>query len=270
MRIKSKAGDLAFKQFAFPDGQRHFKLTELQREFVHCTIESKITNGDELLDILFAKDALTAAGYIVSLDIRYLLGARMDRRIGLREPFSLQVVAQILNGAGFHKIRILDPHSDVALKLLNAEAVLPVRVAAAVLAHYSSEDTVVIAPDKGAIARTEKLVNLATHDPFYVVRCSKTRDPKTGNLSGFEVGDPSSVRDNRCLIVDDICDGGGTFVGLAKELHKAGAASVDLFVTHGIFSKGGKLEGIREIFTTNSYMSVDKVEGPIFLPVEMD
>ena len=41
-----------------------------------------------------------------------------------------------------------------------------------------------------------------------------------------------------CLIVDDICDGGGTFIPLAKKLKNAGAKTVTLYVTHGIFSKG--------------------------------
>jgi ribose-phosphate pyrophosphokinase len=57
----------------------------------------------------------------------------------------------------------------------------------------------------------------------------------------------------RCLIVDDICDGGATFVALARKLREAGAIEVSLFVTHGIFSKGKDLEGIDNIYTTGSF-----------------
>jgi ribose-phosphate pyrophosphokinase len=88
------------------------------------------------------------------------------------------------------------------------------------------------------------------------VFCSKKRDPLTGHLSGFEIKNynPNPNADGQdLLIVDDICDGGGTFVGLAKELRKAGAKKVYLYVTHGIFSKGLPLEGIDRVFTTDSY-----------------
>ena len=40
------------------------------------------------------------------------------------------------------------------------------------------------------------------------------------------------------MIVDDICDGGQTFIELAKALEKQGAHQIFLYVTHGIFSKG--------------------------------
>jgi ribose-phosphate pyrophosphokinase len=81
--------------------------------------------------------------------------------------------------------------------------------------------------------------------------------------------DASAVRGKECLILDDICDGGGTFTGLATELHKAEAQAVDLFVTHGIFSKGGTLEGIRQIFTTDSYHPIGQVVGPVTFHVKM-
>jgi ribose-phosphate pyrophosphokinase len=41
-----------------------------------------------------------------------------------------------------------------------------------------------------------------------------------------------------CLIVDDICDGGGTFVLAANYLHSLGAKNIALYTTHGIYSKG--------------------------------
>jgi ribose-phosphate pyrophosphokinase len=270
VRIYTTAGDLPFKQFTFPDGQRHFELQLSEFDFPYVTIETAIRNGDELLDILLAKQVLTNNGYTVSLDIRYLLGARMDRFITNRQPFTLEVVARVINSAGFKAIRVLDPHSEVSLRYLRAKPVYPVAAARSVLAHYSSEDTVIIAPDTGATERTNRLVRLATRDDFRITQGSKVRDIRTGNLSGFSVYDPSVIKDKKCLIVDDICDGGGTFIGLAKVLLGHGAKQVDLFVTHGIFSKGGKLEGITEIFTTDSYRSVNTIEGPIFLRVDME
>ena len=62
------------------------------------------------------------------------------------------------------------------------------------------------------------------------------------------------------LIVDDLCDAGGTFIGSAQVLRDAGARSVSLYVTHGLFSKGvGNLleQGIDRIYTTSSLARTD-------------
>lgn len=270
MRIYTPAGPLAFRQFAFPDGQRHFELQSWDQDFREATIEARIAHGDDLLDVLLAQDALSMHGYAVSLDIRYLLGARMDRRINSRQPFTLSVIARILNGAGFRRVRVLDPHSDVALTLLGATAVYPVHAVSCVLAHYRQADTVIVAPDKGATARVRTLLVRADW-PARIVQGLKIRHPQTGELTGFEVEDASAVRSKTCVILDDICDGGGTFSGLARVLDEAGAVGIDLFVTHGIFSKGGTVPGIRTIFTTDSYQSIERMPvGPIVMHVDMD
>lgn len=259
MRIYTKAGDLAFKTFTFPDGQPHFKLETYEIDFRSVVVETSIRNPTELFEVLVVNDVLRRMGYSeVSLDIRYLMGARMDRAISSCEPFTLDVVARLLNFCGFSKVRILDVHSEVATRLIrNSENVLPHSVVNQVLETVGP--VTAIAPDKGAVART---IELCEHRA-YVVPCSKIRDPETGALSGFKVGEysphvkPGQIQNQyNVLIVDDICDGGGTFVGLAKELRKAGAKKVYLYVTHGIFSKGLPLEGIDKVFTTDSYCSM--------------
>ena len=64
---------------------------------------------------------------------------------------------------------------------------------------------------------------------------------------------PQGVEDY--VIVDDLCDGGGTFIGIAKDLRERGARRVFLIVTHAIFSKG--LEPFRglldRVYCTNSF-----------------
>jgi len=112
-------------------------------------------------------------------------------------------------------------------------------------------DAVVIAPDKGATARVRDMVKGSPW--FTVVQCLKDRDPATGRIGGVVVQDPSRVAGKTCIIVDDICDGGATFVALARVLRDHGATAVHLYVTHGIFSKGLPLDGIDKVYTTNSY-----------------
>lgn len=255
MRIYTKKGDLPFRRSAFPDGQPHFTLLHVD-EYRECTVESDICSPEDLFALTLAASVLGQNGYSVNLDIRYLMGARMDRAIDRNQPFTLDVVTRVINCTGFKKVRVLDCHSPVGLGLLGATNVLPYDIVRQVLGRFGSELRVIV-PDKGAWNRVHSLTadwQLQYQVPL--VQCSKTREMATGNLTNFKVEDPSFVKGHPCLIIDDICDGGGTFIGLAKELRAVGATSVKLFVTHSIFSRGPKLEGIDQIFTTDSYPTV--------------
>jgi ribose-phosphate pyrophosphokinase len=264
VKIYTKAGELAFSTFNFPDGQPHFRLNTYEREFDEVTIETAIRNPGELFAVLLAADTLRACGYSsIRLDIRYLLGARMDRAIMVGEPFTLGLVARLLNGAGFSKVRILDAHSEVASRLIrNAVNVLPWHVVQQVDATLGF--ATVICPDHGAIDRVKSLYS------GYICYCTKYRNPNSGNLSAFNVENGHDhIKDNACLIIDDICDGGATFVGLAKELRALGASKVYLYVTHGIFSKGS-IKELDGIYTTNSYRDDQSgLSGIVTIPVSM-
>ena len=96
----------------------------------------------------------------------------------------------------------------------------------------------------------------------------RDRDVKTGKLKEFIVY-ANDIDNQDCLIVDDICDGGGTFIGLAEELKKKGAGKLYLAVTHGIFSKGfdGLDQYFEQIFTTNS---IKEMEHPKLTQIILD
>jgi ribose-phosphate pyrophosphokinase len=91
-----------------------------------------------------------------------------------------------------------------------------------------------------------------------IIKCDKVRNMATGQLSNFEVFSKDLMGTN-CLIVDDICDGGRTFIGVADELKKKNAGNIYLFVTHGIFSNG--LDELKKhftrIYTTNSVKDIN-------------
>ena len=238
---------IGYTPFTFPDGQRHITL-EGDVSYSVVTITTSLTCADDLFDLLLVTDILKTNHNEVDLRIDYLTGGRMDRPINSRQPFTLKVVTDIIKTGGFRSVLVLDPHSSVSTYLLGATTGMP--NIGEVLAHYDSDDTVIVIPDKGA---GNRVLAMTDGTDFTVTSCSKERDLATGKLSGFVVHDPDEVKGKRCLIIDDICDGGGTFVGLAKVLRAAGAKSVDLFVTHGIFSKGRVLEGIDEIYSTDSF-----------------
>ncbi len=242
---------IGYTPFIFPDGQRHTTL-EADVAWSEVVITTSLCSADDLFDLLLVNDILRHNHNAVHLQVEYLLGGRMDRRINDRQPATLEVVTEIINTARFKSVSVLDPHSSASLDFI-AESEVP-RYAMIefreALNDFQPEDTVIVQPDKGARAR---VLMMAQGLGFMVTSCSKERDPVTGKLSRFKVNNPGDVYGKRCLIVDDICDGGATFVALARKLREAGAIEVSLFVTHGIFSKGKDLEGIDAIYTTGSF-----------------
>lgn len=261
--------DVPFKRFHFPDGQPHceFDPAALREAAQKGTIDvvAAIKGGDDLLNVALSIEAIDSALkeakllFPLTLNISYLLGARMDRRIAAGQPASLEVVASLLNASlrtsAFTGVRVLDPHSLVTLAALNqAEALHPDALVAFALSRIKRDEgqsPVVVIPDAGAIARTKDILTRLKVDNS-IARCSKKRDSQTGKLSGFQL-DEGDVSGRVALIVDDICDGGGTFAGIAKVLRAQGATKVYLCITHGIFSKGIEIEGIDGVFSTDSY-----------------
>ena len=269
MRIYTKAGDLAFKTFTFHDGQPHFKLETYELDFHEVTVEMTLANPTDLLMMVLVASTLRQHGYQqVNLDIRYLLGARMDRAISSQEPFTLQSIAGIINSCGFSKVRILDVHSEVATRLIrNSTNILP--YATVQHAITATQAVRLVIPDKGAVPRVEALQR-RVKGYYSTIRCSKVRDVATGNLTGFTVDNCPSHDIEEVIILDDICDGGGTFVGLAEELRKRSATKVYLFVTHGIFSKGLPLKGVDKVYTTDSrFVQTTATQDIVVIPISM-
>ena len=64
------------------------------------------------------------------------------------------------------------------------------------------------------------------------------------------------------IIVDDICDGGKTFIELAKVLKQKNVGKIYLVITHGIFSQGfeGLASYVSGIYTTNSVKDIEDGE----------
>ncbi len=251
--------DIPFERLTFPDGQPHLKLrVEAIVPGQPCHVTARIANPADLLLVLLAKDALDAAGAgPVSLSITYLMAARMDRQMMPGEPFALRVVADMLNQAGFSRIRVFDPHSDVSTALLRrSEAIgneVFIRDCIADLLPASTAYWLV-SPDGGALKKIHKVAQFV--GAGQVAECMKLRDVRTGQLSGFRTME-TDFKGQTCLIADDICDGGGTFTGLAALLKSRGAGMVAVAVSHGIFSKGFDLAGIDRIYCTNSFQDFE-------------
>jgi ribose-phosphate pyrophosphokinase len=257
--------EIAYQRSTFPDGQPHFQVDPIHvlaaAKVGPIDLVGAIKSASDLLDMGLAIDAIRSVevnpALTLNLNISYLLGARMDRRIGPGQPSTLAVFASVINQwlPAIDDLRILDPHSPVSQTLLpTAQMMFPDVLVAFALKHieriYAATPMVVI-PDAGAITRTQGILQRLDFK-LDTARCIKKREPQTGKLSGFSL-EEGDVSNRVVLIVDDICDGGGTFSGIAQVLRAKGATRVFLCVTHAVMSKGLQIDGIDAVFATDSF-----------------
>lgn len=173
-----------------------------------------------------------------ALALPYVPNARQDRVNGnkdLTNVFSLKSVTKLLKSSSIIDVLITDPHSEVTPALLNSATIVTQAVAFKRLQdHYDFEFDVVVSPDAGAIKKATEVSTITTRP---LVIATKKRNPINNEITDTIImgGD---VKGKHAVIVDDICDGGRTFIALAKALKEQGASKVTLVVTHGIFSYG--------------------------------
>ncbi len=218
------------------------------------TLTCYLTSSDAIMEMIQAVDSIKRRWvvnnytYKLHLLIPYFPYARQDRVCNSGESLSVKAFADLVNSLEAESVTIFDPHSDVTPALINNVHVYEQHEMLSGLTGKFSDFTV-IAPDAGAAKKAYKLAQKWDRP---LVFASKNRSVLTGDiLSTTIMGD---VEGQNCLIVDDICDGGATFTSLAEVLLARGAAEVQLFVTHGIFSQGfAPFKGkIKKIWWTNS------------------
>lgn len=251
----------------FPGGEPHVKVKDNSRAIP--IVDCRFQNNDDLITAFAVTDALRRKGHKeIELFIPYFPGARQDRvKSYSGEALTCKVYADLINSQNYSKVIIVDPHSDVTPALINNCRVVTQRdIFCGFKNHLLYEYYGLIAPDAGARKKTEDAA-----DPYHLNRvyyASKKRDMATGKLSGFSCealpssyefsikkGEETRELQTQYVILDDICDGGGTFIGLAEEIRKQNKESpIDLYITHGIFSQGTDklLKYFRKIITTDS------------------
>ncbi|WP_276379638.1 ribose-phosphate diphosphokinase [Flavobacterium sp. H4147] len=243
---------IKFQSFTFSGGEPHIKIVPDFDTNRKVTITHRLNSFNDLGLLCITVDALRRMDVkIIDLFIPYFPAARQDRVMIPGEPLSVKVYADIINAMQLNKIFVFDAHSEVTPALLNNCTVIPNYTFIKEVLNRIGENVKLISPDGGALKKIYKVSEFL--GGVEVVECSKSRDVKTGKLSGFKVYN-DDLEGTDCLIVDDICDGGGTFVGLAEELKKKNAGNLYLAVSHGIFNKGFEvLNCFDGIFTTNSF-----------------
>lgn len=250
-----------FRKFTFSGGEVHVAFDgELITD--HVRINARCNSSEDFMRIVMAVDALRGMKVrTIDLFMPYLPYARQDRRMVCGEPYSLRVFGSMLNALELNAIYVYDVHSDVAGGTIDNLYCLDNHKEVSAFASTINQ-YLLVCPDGGAYKKIHKLMSYLGYNTDRLgyerdlIMANKVRDVSSGKILRTDVyGD---VLGRNCLVVDDICDGGATFIGLAEKLRVKGANSIHLFVSHGIFSKGteGLLSYYTTIATTNSIREV--------------
>lgn len=265
---QSSKGDIAYKKISYPDGQRDLiiDVSTLEHKPQQVTIVSRFNSFGDWEPIAVANKALKRNEVKeVHLVIPYLLGARSDRQFEVGGcSYLVDIIAPLVNAQAFASVTFWDCHSELGVGLIhnsrNINNAKLVQWALAQIApsHTDADKLALVTPDGGALKKIYETLTTANLD-LDLVNSSKHRNAK-GKLVGFHVPLQPEQTHKDLVWVDDICDGGGTFIGEAIEADKQGHTGKKyLIVTHGLFTNG--FENLSKyfdgIFCTNSYADFD-------------
>lgn len=243
------------REWKFPDGCSGVNINtgSLVPEIytVDVFVDARI-RGDQVLELALTMDALKRQfpfGRFIGFIPMFPYG-RQDRVCSPGEAHSLRVVAKMINAMGFDAIITLDPHSNVIEGVVDRVHTVDQFELFGSLKNFA--EYTFVAPDMGARKKVEEFARKVGAKG--VICFDKTRELATGKITGMRcIDDLYSGYNTKYMVLDDICDGGRTFIELAKLLPKP--CSKELLVTHGIFSKGVDIvtDLYDHVYTTDSF-----------------
>lgn len=296
---------IKYKISKFPDGQQNITILNMDGNYHNpmegsgifnlskdeITIKSHLNNWLDLELIVCAVACLRELEVEkIHLNVPYFVGARSDRKFEEGGNWYLkQVICPVINNLNFKSVTVLDPHSSVLGNLLNNfKSINNTNLVNFFIddlwnQHCERKDIVLlgrndfindmiwIAPDAGASHKIYKIAQKIGYKGDIII-CSKERDTE-GKLTECKCIIPVDKVNKDCVIIDDILDGGRTFINIAKVIQRHRSLSsivhpndygkIYLIVTHGIFSAG--FEELNKyfdgIYCTNSYNNIGDFAG---------
>ena len=249
----------------FKNGEIHLTLSQKVREKDVLMIAAFNENNeqsvnDQCMELFLMADVCRRSGanrlYGLLLNYPY---ARQDRRSDKRSPISASLMANILEKVcRFHRIFTVDLHSPQTqgfFQNIGVDNITTSKLFASHIARLNLHNIVVVSPDAGGARRTEQFQEYLKSQGItadFAMMIKKRRRPNEVESSHL-VGD---VKEKTAIIIDDMCDTGGTLVAAAKELKKMGAKEVYACISHPVFS-GNAVEKISasdfvKVFVTDS------------------
>src|SRR6201988_1098893 len=217
----------------FSDGEISPIFLESVRGDYVFLIQSTYSPAETKLELLLMIDAARrASAYKVIAVIPYYGDARQDRKDKPRVAIGSKLVANMLVAAGADRVITMDLHApqiqgyfDIPVDHLDSSAIfIPY------IEQLKLENLTFAAPDVGSANRIREI---ATYFNAEMVICDKHRKRANEIASMVVIGD---VTDKDIVLIDDICDTGGTLAKAAGLLRDKGARSVRALCTHPVLS----------------------------------
>lgn len=247
----------------FSDGEFNFQIEENSRGADVFIIQPTCPPTDQnLMELLVMLDAFRrSSAQRVTAVIPYFGYARSDKKDRPRVPITAKLIANLIATAGAERVLTVDLHASQIQGFFD----IPVDhlFAAPVIVNYFQnnpiENLIVVAPDTGGAERARAY---AKRLDTGLALCDKRREKANVAEVMNIVGD---VDGKNCLIIDDMCDTGGTICKVAEALHRSGAENIYACFTHGVLS-GRAIENLsashlKKIIVTNTIPLCEKGRG---------
>ena len=244
--------------YDFANGETYVRFGESVRGADAFLIQSHPAPINQwLMEQLIMLDSLKrASAKSITVVSPFYPYARQDKKHRGREPISARLVADLFATAGADRIVSVDLHTDQIQGFFDGPVdhmhAMPI-LTEYIKSKYSLDNLCVVSPDAGRVKQAEKWANTLGDAPMAFVH--KTRDIDAANkvVSNRVVGE---VEGKDCILMDDMIDTGGTIAGAVGVLKDAGAKSVLIACTHGVFSGPARERlsqcGAEEVITTDT------------------
>ena len=247
-------GKISINHFA--DGETLVELGESVRGKQVYIVQSTYQPVNErLMELLIAIDTIkrSSASDIVCI-IPYFGYARQDRKAHPRQPITARLVADLLTVAGANRVVTVDLHAP-QIQGFFSFPVDDMKTVPMMGQYFKNEgldleNTIVVSPDHGGANRARQLAEiLGTTIAIVDKRRPRPNVVEVQNVIG-------DVEGKDCIVVDDICDTGGSLCAACQILKDHGAKDVYVALAHGVFSKDAieRIENsvIKELVVSNT------------------
>ncbi|TAD92642.1 MAG: ribose-phosphate pyrophosphokinase [Bacteroidetes bacterium] len=230
-RFGAPLGNCVVQQFS--DGEFGVQFMESIRGEHVFLVQSTFAPSDNLMELLLMIDAARrASAYKVIAVLPYYGFSRQDRKDRPRVAIGAKLVANLLVAAGADRVITMDLHApqiqgyfDIPVDHLDSSAIfIPY------IENLHLENLTFAAPDVGS---TNRVREVASYFNAEMVICDKHRKRANEIASMTVIGD---VTDRDVVLIDDICDTGGTLAKAAGMLRQKGARTVRAMCTHPVLS----------------------------------
>ncbi|MBR3167967.1 MAG: ribose-phosphate pyrophosphokinase [Erysipelotrichaceae bacterium] len=233
--LKIKPGKISVSHFA--DGEILVEPEESVRgKRVYLVQSSCKPTTEHLMEVLIAVDAFRrASAREITCIMPYFGYARQDRKARPRQPITSKLVADLISTAGADRVVMFDLHAAQIQGFFNCptDNLTTIPMMGAYFRRHpriKMKNTVVVSPDHGGTTRARSLAEILGV-PLAIV--DKRRPQANVAIANDVIGD---VVGKDCIVVDDICDTGGSLVASCDILKEKGAKNIYVAIAHPVFS----------------------------------